>query len=40
MAAFDRIAHDPDLMRGKPKIRSMRVTVGAIVELIGAGRAP
>jgi len=37
MADFDRITHDPDLMGGKPTIRSMRVTVGAIVALIGAG---
>ncbi len=37
MADFDRITHDPDLMGGKPTIRSMRVTVGAIVEFIGAG---
>ncbi len=37
MTDFDRITHDPDLMGGKPTIRSMRVTVGAIVELIGAG---
>jgi uncharacterized protein (DUF433 family) len=36
---FDRITHDPNVMGGRPTIRSMRVTVGAIVELIGAGRS-
>ncbi len=34
---FDRITRDPDVMGGKPTIRSMRVTVGAIVELMGVG---
>jgi len=31
---FDRITHDPKIMGGKPTIRGMRVTVGAIVGLI------
>jgi uncharacterized protein (DUF433 family) len=39
MAHLDRITHDPDVMGGKPTIRSMRVTVGAIVERIGAGHS-
>ena len=34
---FDRITHDPKIMGGKPTIRGMRVTVGAIVGLIGNG---
>lgn len=34
---FDRITHDPRVMGGKPTIRGMRVTVGAIVGLIGSG---
>jgi uncharacterized protein (DUF433 family) len=34
---FDRITHDPQVMGGKPTIRGMRVTVGAIVGLIGSG---
>ena len=38
MAQFDRITHDPRIMGGKPTIRGMRVTVGMIVGLIGAGR--
>lgn len=37
MTGFDRISHDPKLMGGKPTIRGMRVTVGMIVGLIGAG---
>ena len=37
MKDFDRIAHDPQVMGGKPTIRGMRVTVGALVGLIGAG---
>jgi uncharacterized protein (DUF433 family) len=38
MAQFERITHDPKIMGGKPTIRGMRVTVGMIVGLIGAGR--
>lgn len=30
---------DPDVMGGKPCIRGMRVTVGMIVEALGAGRS-
>lgn len=37
MKDFERITHDPQVMGGKPTIRGMRVTVGAIVGLIGAG---
>lgn len=36
---FDRITHDPKVMGGKPTIRGMRVTVGTVVGLIGAGRS-
>jgi uncharacterized protein (DUF433 family) len=39
MSRFDRITHDPAVMGGKPCIRGMRVTVGAIVGQIGAGRS-
>jgi len=35
---FDRITMRPEMMGGKPCIRDMRVTVGAIVGQIGAGR--
>ena len=34
---FDRITHDLRIMGGKPTIRGMRVTVGAVVGLIGSG---
>lgn len=33
-----RITHDPLVMGGRPCIRGMRVTVGAIVGILGAGR--
>jgi len=39
MLDFDRITLDPSIMGGKPCIRGMRVTVGAIVGQIGAGRS-
>jgi uncharacterized protein (DUF433 family) len=35
---FTRITMDPQLMRGEPCIRGMRVTVGMIVESHAAGR--
>lgn len=38
MTEFDRITRDPKVMGGKPTIRGMRVTVGTVVGLIGAGR--
>ena len=36
---FSRITTNPDVMGGKPCIRGMRVTVGMIVEALGAGRS-
>ena len=39
MNNLDRITQDPNIMGGKPCIRGMRVTVGAIVGQIGAGRS-
>jgi uncharacterized protein (DUF433 family) len=33
-----RITHDPAVMGGRPCIRGMRVTVGTLVGLLGAGR--
>lgn len=39
MADFDRITQRPEVMRGKPCIRGMRVTVGMIVGMIGSGHA-
>lgn len=35
--ALSRITFDPSVMGGKPCIRGMRVTAGAIVELVAAG---
>jgi len=32
-----RITFDPNVMGGKPCIRGMRITVGAIIGLIAAG---
>ena len=37
MVSLNRITRDPTVMAGKACIRGMRVTVGAIVGLIGAG---
>lgn len=37
-ALIDRITHDPAVLGGKPCIRGMRVTVGAIVGLLAAGK--
>jgi uncharacterized protein (DUF433 family) len=36
---FERITMNPEVMGGKPCIRGMRVTVGMIVEALGAGRS-
>ena len=37
MENFDRIKFDPNIMGGKPIIRGIRVTVGAIVGLVASG---
>lgn len=37
MKHLDRITFDPLVMGGKPCIRGMRVTVGAIVGLLASG---
>ena len=34
-----RITHDTAVMGGRPCLRGMRVTVGAIVGLLGAGNS-
>ena len=39
MSHIDRITFDPQVMGGKPCIRSLRVTVGTIVGLFAAGRS-
>ena len=38
MAPLTRITVDPEVMGSKPCIRGLRVTVGTIVGLVGAGR--
>jgi uncharacterized protein (DUF433 family) len=35
-----RVTFDPEVMGGKPCIRGMRVTVGAIVGLMASGHTP
>ena len=39
MKAFPRITLDPSVMGGKACIRGLRVTVGTVVGLLGAGRS-
>jgi uncharacterized protein (DUF433 family) len=39
MPIFERITHDPEVMGGKPCIRGMRVTVGAIVGLVASSHS-
>jgi uncharacterized protein (DUF433 family) len=39
MPNLDRITRSPDVMGGKPCLRGMRVTVGAIVGLVAAGHS-
>ncbi len=34
---LSRITHDPTVMGGRPCIRGLRVTVGTVVGLLGAG---
>ncbi|MFZ5447573.1 MAG: DUF433 domain-containing protein [Thermodesulfobacteriota bacterium] len=38
MHNLTRITFDPEIMGGKPCIRGMRVTVGAIVGLVASGK--
>ena len=37
MQQFTRISHNIDIMGGKPCIKGTRITVGAILTLIGEG---
>jgi uncharacterized protein (DUF433 family) len=39
MMTLRRITFDPNIMGGKPCLRGMRVTVGAIVGLIASGHS-
>ena len=36
---LDRITRNPEVMGGKPCVRGMRVTVGAIVGIVASGHA-
>lgn len=36
---FTRVTHNPAVMGGKPCIRGMRITVGTILGLLGAGES-
>ena len=38
MQNLSRLTFDPQVMGGKPCIRGMRVTVGAIVGLVASGK--
>lgn len=38
MKNLERITLDPAVMGGKPCIRGLRVTVGAVIGLLAAGR--
>lgn len=38
MNNLNRITRDPDVMAGKPCIKGTRVTVGALVGLVAAGK--
>ena len=39
MKDLDRITFDPEVMGGKPCLRGLRVTVGALVGLVAAGKS-
>ncbi len=39
MKTLDRVTLNPNVMGGRPCLRGMRVTVGMIVGLIGAGHS-
>jgi uncharacterized protein (DUF433 family) len=39
MPNLDRITRNPEVMSGKPCLRGMRVTVGAVVGLVAAGHS-
>lgn len=38
--AFDRITVDPERLGGKPCIRGLRISVGMVVQMVAAGKAP
>jgi uncharacterized protein (DUF433 family) len=36
-AGFDRITHDPAVMRGRASLRGLRITVALVVNLVANG---
>jgi uncharacterized protein (DUF433 family) len=40
MKTLDRITFHPEVMGGKPCIRSMRIIVGTVVGLMASGHSP
>ncbi len=40
METLTHITHDPNIMGGKPCIRGLRVTVGAVVGMVASGHSP
>lgn len=39
MEKLDRITVDPEVCRGQPTIRGMRITVGVVLKMLGAGKS-
>ena len=37
---WDRIAADPDILHGKPRVRGTRIPVSMVLELLAHGIAP
>jgi uncharacterized protein (DUF433 family) len=37
---IERIAMDPTILHGKPRIRNTRISVSMVLELLAAGHAP
>ena len=38
--AWDRIALDPDILHGKPRVRGTRIPVSMVLELLASGVSP
>jgi uncharacterized protein (DUF433 family) len=39
-AALERITQNPDILRGKPCIRGLRISVSQVLEMLAAGMTP
>jgi uncharacterized protein (DUF433 family) len=39
-AQIDRIAIDPDVCKGKPVVRGLRITVETVLDYLSAGETP